>query len=95
MNQVQIKKMDGRSVIDSRDVAEMTEKKHSNLMRDIARYINDFGHDSKLNPANFFISSSYLDGNGRERPCYLLTKQGCEFVANKMTGTKGNLPPGM
>lgn len=91
MDQVQIKKMDGRSVIDSRDVAEMTGKKHSNLMRDIARYINDFGHDSKLNPANFFIPSSYLDGNGRDRPCYLLTKQGCEFVANKMTGVKGNL----
>ncbi|MCX8167304.1 MAG: Rha family transcriptional regulator, partial [Candidatus Micrarchaeota archaeon] len=28
---------------------------------------------------------------GKERPCYLLTKKGCDMVANKMTGEKGVL----
>lgn len=91
MNQVQVKKMGSRSVIDSRDVAKMIEKKHSNLMRDIARYISDIEMDSKLNPSKFFVKSAYVDSMNRKKPCYLLTKQGCEFVANKMTGTKGNL----
>ena len=91
MNQVQIKKMDGRSVIDSRDVAEMMGKNHAHLMRDIARYTNDISADPKLDSLNFFLESSYLDKQGKNRPCYLLTKQGCEFVANKMTGIKGNL----
>ncbi|MCC4380495.1 Rha family transcriptional regulator [Limosilactobacillus reuteri] len=91
MNEPQLFDFHGQPTIDSREVAKMIGKKHSNLMRDIHRYINDLGHDSKLNPANFFIKSNYKDQNGRFRDCYLLTKMGCEFVANKMTGKKGTL----
>lgn len=80
-----------QQVIDSRDVAKMIGKTHKNLMRDIRNYINDFEPGSKLSPAEFFIESTYLDQNKQERPCYLLTKQGCEFVANKLTGRKGTI----
>ena len=38
---------------------------------------------------DFFIESTYKDGNNQERPNYLLTKQGCEMVSNKLTGAKG------
>lgn len=80
-----------QQVIDSRDVAKMIGKTHKNLMRDIRGYINDLEPGSKLSPAQFFIESSYIDPNNQERPCYLLTKKGCEFVANKLTGRKGTI----
>lgn len=80
-----------QQVIDSRDVAKMIGKTHKNLMRDIRRYINDLTTGSKLSPLNFFIESSYEDAKGETRECYLLTKQGCEFVANKLTGRKGTI----
>nr|DAF81321.1 MAG TPA: regulatory protein [Caudoviricetes sp.] len=80
-----------QQVIDSRDVAKMIGKTHKNLMRDIRNYINDFEPGSKVSPAEFFIESTYLDQNKQERSCYLLTKQGCEFVANKLTGKKGTI----
>lgn len=89
--ELQIKQIDAQAVMDSRDVAKMVEKNHSHFVRDIRRYISDMEHEPKLVPANFFIESRYEDGNHRQRICYLLTKQGCEFVANKLTGRKGTI----
>lgn len=80
---------EGQQVLDSRNVARMTDKRHSNLMRDIDKYVSDLT-DSNLSSLNFFIPSAYTDKKGEIRKCYLITKQGCEFVANKMTGKKGN-----
>mgnify|MGYP000978067432 CR=1 FL=1 len=77
--------------IESREVAKMIGKQHKNLLRDIQKYISDMEPSSNLSSADFFIKSSYIDGNNQQRLCYLLTKKGCEFVANKMTGKKGNL----
>ena len=91
-NQVEIIKQVGdRKVMDSRDVAKMIGKTHAHLMRDISRYINDILTDPKLDSLDFFIESSYEDAKGEVRKCYLLTKQGCEFVANKLTGKKGTI----
>lgn len=87
----QLKLVNGHAVMDSRDVAKMIEKNHKDLMRDIRRYLKDFEESADLRPRQFFIESTYLSRQGKKLPCYLLTKQGCEFVANKMTGTKGNL----
>ena len=80
-----------QQVIDSRDVANMIGKAHKNLVRDIYRYINDLHQSSKLSPDQFFIESSYQAGTGQNYKCYLLTKKGCEFVANKLTGRKGTI----
>lgn len=91
-NQVKIiKQVNSQEVMDSRDVAKMINKTHAHLMRDIARYINDMEMDPKLDSSKFFVESSYVDNLNREKPCYLLTKQGCEFVANKLTGKKGTI----
>ena len=87
----QLFNFNGQPTIDSREVAKMIGKKHAHLMRDIHRYISDIKPDPKLDSAQFFIESNYKDANGQFRPCYLLTKMGCEFVANKMTGKKGTL----
>ncbi len=78
-------------VIDSRDVAKMLGKTHAHLVRDIDRYINDLDQNPKLDSDDFFIESSYQAGTGKNYKCYLLTKQGCEFVANKLTGRKGTI----
>ncbi|MCT7833002.1 MAG: phage regulatory protein/antirepressor Ant [Lactobacillus crispatus] len=81
---------EGQSVLDSRDVAKMIGKEHKNLMRDIRTYIKDIEESSNLSSRQFFIPSTYTSKQGKVLPNYLLTKQGCEFVANKMTGKKGN-----
>jgi Rha family phage regulatory protein len=78
----------GRNVIESRMVAEMIEMRHTELLRKIKGY-DEILTDAKLRSLDFFIKNTYKDGKGEERLCYLLTKQGCEMVANKLTGEKG------
>lgn len=74
--------------IDSREVAEIVEKNHFDLMRDIRRYTKQLG-ESKIAFSDFFIESTYQSEQGKNLPCYLVTKKGCEFIAHKMTGVKG------
>lgn len=91
-NQVEIvKQVNDQDVMDSRDVAKMIGKRHTDLVRDIRRYISDMSQNAKLRSDDFFIESSYQAGTGKNYTCYLLTKQGCEFVANKLTGKKGTI----
>ena len=81
----------GTLVVDSRVVAEMVDKRHDNLLRDIKNYEVQILTNSNLMALDFFIKSSYKDAKGEERESYLLTRKGCEFIANKMTGEKGAL----
>lgn len=74
--------------LDSREVAEMTGKEHKNLMRDMRSYTKELA-ELKIEPGDFFRESSYKDSNNQERPCYAVTKKGCEFIAHKLTGIKG------
>ena len=91
MNELTIKNYKGISVIDSREVSQMIGKRHDNLIRDIKKYIEVILTNSKLRALDFFVEDSYEDSKGEMRTCYLLTKKGCEMVANKMTGEKGIL----
>ena len=88
MNGLQIFSRDGQLYTDSREVAEMIGKDHAHLMRDITGYIEVL-NQSKIGFVDFFKKSGYKDAKGEERPCYSITKKGCEFVANKLTGKKG------
>lgn len=74
--------------ITSLEVAEMVGKEHKELLRDIRRYSQQF-NESKIALVDFFMESTYKDGKGETRPCYLVTKKGCEFIAHKLTGVKG------
>lgn len=79
--------------LDSREVAKMLPKRHSDLLRDIAtysKYLSDF-NERNFALVDFFQESSYQDSKGEIRKCYLITKKGCEFIAHKMTGRKGAL----
>lgn len=72
----------------SNEVAEMIGKEHSKLIRDIRTYIGYLA-EAKIGSGDFFIESTYKDSNNQNRPNFLLTKQGCEMVSNKLTGAKG------
>ena len=74
--------------IDSREVAEMIDIQHKNLISKIRKYV-EILDGSKLSSPQFFISSTYINSQNKEQPCYLLTKKGCEMVANKLIGEKG------
>lgn len=92
MKELKLINVNGKYFANSRDVADMVKKDHSNLMRDIRGYISVLAEpDSKLNPADFFTEDTYIDEQNQTRPCFLLTRIGCDMVANKMTGRKGIL----
>lgn len=76
--------------LNSREVAEMTDKEHSKLLRDIRRYEEQF-IEANIGFNDFFKPSEYRDSRGRTLPCYRITKKGCEFIAHKLTGTKGTI----
>lgn len=77
-----------QKTIYSVEVAEMVGKEHSKLLRDIRNYIEQLA-EAKIGSGDFFTESKYKDANNQERPCYLVTKKGCEFIAHKMTGVRG------
>lgn len=77
-----------QKTIASVEVAEMVDKPHKDLLRDIRRYSDQLA-EGKIAPGDFFTESTYPDANNQDRPCYLVTKKGCEFIANKLTGVKG------
>ncbi len=76
--------------LDSREVAEMVEKNHKELLRDIRTYEGYLG-ESNFALTDFFIPSTYVSIQNKELPNYQITKKGCEFIAHKLTGQKGAL----
>ena len=90
MNQLQIINQNGRLLVDSREVAEMVGVRHSDLLERIGGYIH-YLENGKFRYDDFFIESSYEAGTGKSYKRYLITRKGCDMVANKMTGEKGVL----
>ncbi|MDU8964590.1 Rha family transcriptional regulator [Clostridium tertium] len=83
-------------VIDSREIAGMMTVDHFKILRKLEGSKDRKGYiqilnDSQMGVDDYFIKSYYIDPKGEERPCYLFTKMGCEFIANKFTGEKGVL----
>ena len=90
MNNLTIINHNGQKTIDSREVAEMIDIQHKDLLEKIRGYMTHLT-SGKFRPLDFFVESTYQDAKGEERPCYLLTRKGCDMVANKLTGEKGVL----
>lgn len=83
-------------VIDSREVAEMMERSHADVMKAIQGSGKNLGIIPVLLKGNFpvseyFIESSFKDASGKSNKCYLVTKKGCEMLGNKQQGEKGIL----
>lgn len=80
MNQIE-------NTISSMEVAEMVDKDHNNVMKDIRRIIDQLGAVKSY--LSYFIDSTYVSSQNKELPCYLLTKKGCDLFATRMSGAKG------
>lgn len=76
------------------EIAEMMEMKHWQILRKLdgtkkVKGIIQILNDNKIVVVDYFIKSTYTDDKGEERPCYKVTKLGCDFLANKFSGEKG------
>lgn len=83
-----------QQTITTLDIAEMLNMKHWQILRKLEGTKNTKGiikilNDNKIVVVNYFIKSAYTDDKGEERPCYKVTKLGCDFLANKFSGEKG------
>ena len=76
--------------ISSREVAEMMGTRHGDLLRKIDSINSDLA-ERNIALSKYWIENTYKDDSGKSNKEYLITKRGCEFLAHKTTGTKGNL----
>lgn len=101
MNNLTIKQINIRGqavpVVDSREVAEMLSKEHSDILKEIEGRKDNKNvgiiptlEKGNFHLSNYFIPSTYKSGT-REYKCYLVTKMGCELLGNKQQGEKGIL----
>jgi Rha family phage regulatory protein len=90
MNELTLTQKNGIWYADSREVAEMVDKRHADLLETIKGYIEHL-LNGNFRSVDFFNPSTYQDGTGRTLLKYDITRKGCDMVANKMTGEKGVL----
>ena len=87
-----------KNTITTLEVAEMMQMRHQKIIeklegskdgktKGIIPVLTE--HDFVL--SDYFTKSTYKDQSGKENKCYLVTKLGCDFLANKFTGEKGIL----
>lgn len=75
--------------ISSREVAEMMEVQHKHLLEKIDKINEDLVAEN-LATKKYWIESTF-ENRGKQYREYQVTKLGCEFLAHKSTGTKGNI----
>lgn len=85
-NKVEIKNLNGTTVVSSREVAANFEKQHKHVLEKIAELIDAI--QPAENPARYFIASEYKDSKGEMRKEYLCTRDGFSLLAMGFTGPK-------
>ena len=85
MNEIIVKQ-----TLDSREVAEMMDTRHDNLLKKIDNINKDLT-DLNFKVSEYWIEKTYKDASGKENRGLEITRKGCEFLANKTTGKKGNM----
>ena len=78
MNQV-ITFGESQKTMSSLEIAQLTGKDHAHLMRDIRNMEPAW---EKIGQSKFGLAS-YKDAQGKDRPCYYLTKTECLYIATK------------
>lgn len=68
--------INAKETISSLEIAELTGKQHSHLLRDIRQLL-----DQGIDASNFGLVE-YSDAKGEMRPCYNITKKGCLILAS-------------
>lgn len=79
--------------VSSREVSVMMDIRHDNLIAKIEKHTEIFKKvtDLKNKVSDLWIESTYKDSTGRTLKNYKISKKGCEFLAHKTTGEKGDL----
>jgi len=85
-----------QKAITTLEVAEMMEINHKEILRKLEGAKDRKGYvqilaENHLALSDYFAESTYEDASGKKNKCYLVTKLGCDFLANKFTGEKGIL----
>ncbi len=80
--------------ISTRDIAEMLKTTHDMVLRKLdgrkdRRGIIAILTDNQMVVSDYFIESTYVDASGKTNREYLVSKMGCDFLANKFQGEKG------
>ena len=83
---IDVHQQNGILVTTSRNIAEVFEKRHSDVLRDI-RNVLDSLPDKKFGERNFALSS-YVTEQNKENPEYLLTRDGTMLLIMGYTGEK-------
>lgn len=83
-------KLNNQKTLTSMEVSEMIERQHNELLKTIRQYII-YLDEGKIAHGEYFIKSNYEDANNQKRPCYDITRKGCDLIANKLTGVKGTI----
>ena len=89
------------ATISTLEIAEMMETEHWKILRKLDGRTKKNGEhdkgyieilrDNQMVVSDYFIKSSYKSEQNKDMPCYLVSKLGCDFLANKFTGEKGIL----
>lgn len=79
--------------VSSREVSVMMDIRHDNLIAKVEKHTEIFKKvtDLKNKVSDLWIESTYKDSTGRTLKDYKISKKGCEFLAHKTTGEKGDL----
>lgn len=88
MDQLKVVSINGQLVTESREVAKLIDRPHNDLMKTIRTYIKYLGQGD-FSQSEFFIESTYKNSQNKEQPCFLLSRKGCDMIANKLNGLKG------
>lgn len=96
MNEIIKNSKTKQNTITTIEIAEMLEMKHYKILEKLdgtkdgkTKGIIDILTHHDFVVSDYFIPSTYKDASGKENKCYLVTKLGCDFLANKFTGEKG------
>ena len=98
MNEIIQSNKTKQNTITTIEIAEMLGMKHYKILEKLdgtkdgkTKGIIDILTRHDFVVSDYFIPSTYKDASGKENKCYLVTKLGCDFLANKFNGEKGVL----
>ena len=69
-------------------VAEVFEKRHDAILRDIRNLISDVGGLHKIAESSMFAESTYINQQNKQQPMYLMNRTGFTLLAMGFTGKK-------
>ena len=87
---LEVMEVDGVRYLESRDIAECIRKKHSDILKTIRVACWQMA-GCGIKSDGFFREAVYEDGNGLQRPCFLVTKAGCTILSARASWEKGRV----